>query len=121
MAENPFLTENPFLQESPLPYQVPPFDTIKDSDYRAAFKAGMAEELREVAAIAHNHEFFRMNLVPAHGMSPRSIANPLRLISIAKTLENSDNAPKGNPGCLGSNTDSLRQSAGRTGRFDQNQ
>src|SRR5262252_1959808 len=48
------MTENPFLKESPLPYQLPPFDRIKDSDYRPAFEAGMDEQLREVAAIAHN-------------------------------------------------------------------
>src|SRR5215469_3946464 len=48
------MTENPFLKESPLPYQLPPFDRIKDSDYRPAFEAGMGEELREVARIAHN-------------------------------------------------------------------
>jgi Zn-dependent oligopeptidase len=48
------MTENPFLKESPLPYQLPPFDRIKDSDYRPAFEAGMGEQLREVATIAHN-------------------------------------------------------------------
>src|SRR5215831_20098114 len=46
--------ENPFLKQSPLPYQLPPFDKIKDSDYRPAFEAGMGEQLREVAAIARN-------------------------------------------------------------------
>ena len=48
------MTENPFLKESPLPYQLPPFDRIQDSDYRSAFEAGMGEQLREVAAIANN-------------------------------------------------------------------
>ena len=50
------MAENPFLKQSPLPYQLPPFDRIKDSDYRPAFDAGMDEELREVVAIAHNPE-----------------------------------------------------------------
>ena len=50
------VTENPFRKESPLPYQLPPFDRIKDSDYRPAFEAGMGEELHEVAAIARNPE-----------------------------------------------------------------
>jgi len=50
------VTENPFLKESPLPYQLPPFDRIKDSDYRPAFEAGMGEELHEAAAIARNPE-----------------------------------------------------------------
>ena len=44
------VTENPFLKESPLPYQLPPFNRINDSDYRPAFEAGMEERLREVAA-----------------------------------------------------------------------
>src|SRR5689334_8297568 len=48
------VTGNPFFNQSTLPYLFPPFDKIKDSDYRPAFDAGMEEELREVAAIAHN-------------------------------------------------------------------
>ncbi|MES2886346.1 MAG: M3 family metallopeptidase [Pseudomonadota bacterium] len=45
---------NPFAQVSTLPYQWPAFDRITDADYRPAFDAGMAEQLREVAAIANN-------------------------------------------------------------------
>ncbi len=45
---------NPFAQPSTLPYQWPAFDRIKDADYRPAFDAGMAEQLREVAGIASN-------------------------------------------------------------------
>ncbi len=45
---------NPFAQPSTLPYQWPAFDRIKDADYRPAFDAGMAEQLREVAGIANN-------------------------------------------------------------------
>ena len=47
---------NPFAQPSTLPYQWPAFDRIKDTDYRPAFDAGMAEQLREIAAIASNAE-----------------------------------------------------------------
>ena len=36
------------------PFQLPPFDRIRDADYLPAFEAGMREQLREVAAIAHN-------------------------------------------------------------------
>lgn len=50
------MAENPFLKQSPLPYHLPQFARIRDSDYRPAFEAGMGEELREVAAIAHNPE-----------------------------------------------------------------
>lgn len=45
---------NPFAQVSTLPYQLPPFDRIKDADFRPAFDAGMAEQLREIGAIASN-------------------------------------------------------------------
>jgi peptidyl-dipeptidase Dcp len=45
---------NPLLEPSVLPYQMPPFDRIRVSDYVPAFDQAMREQLREVAAIAHN-------------------------------------------------------------------
>jgi len=45
---------NALLSESPLPLHYPPFDRIHDSDYLPAFEAGMAEQLKEVQAIAHD-------------------------------------------------------------------
>jgi peptidyl-dipeptidase Dcp len=45
---------NPFYAPSTLPYQAPPFDQIKDSDYQPAIEAGMEEQRREVRAIADN-------------------------------------------------------------------
>jgi peptidyl-dipeptidase Dcp len=45
---------NPFYAESTLPFHAPPFDRIKDSDYQPAIDAGMAEQIREVEAIANN-------------------------------------------------------------------
>lgn len=42
---------NPFLAASTLPYQLPPFDKIRDEDYLPAFTAGMAEQRREIDAI----------------------------------------------------------------------
>ncbi len=45
---------NPFARASMLPYQLPPFDQIKDSDYAPAFAHGMAEQRAEIVAIA-NH------------------------------------------------------------------
>ena len=44
--------ENPFFKPSTLPYQAPPFDKIKDSDYQPAIEEGMKQELAEVEAIA---------------------------------------------------------------------
>ena len=35
---------NPFYAPSTLPFQAPPFDKIKDSDYQPAIEAGMAEQ-----------------------------------------------------------------------------
>ena len=45
---------NPFYAPSRLPFEAPPFDKLKDSDYQPAIEAGMAEELREMDAIARN-------------------------------------------------------------------
>ncbi|MEH3035165.1 MAG: M3 family metallopeptidase [Sphingomonas adhaesiva] len=45
---------NPFAKPSTLPYQAPPFDRIKDTDYLPAIKAGMAEQRAEVARIAND-------------------------------------------------------------------
>jgi peptidyl-dipeptidase Dcp len=45
---------NPFYAVSPLPYRAPAFDKIKDTDYQPALEAGMAEQLKEVDAIANN-------------------------------------------------------------------
>jgi peptidyl-dipeptidase Dcp len=45
---------NPFAKPSTLPFQAPDFARIKDSDYLPALLAGMAEQKREVLAIANN-------------------------------------------------------------------
>jgi peptidyl-dipeptidase Dcp len=47
---------NPFAKESTLPYQAPPFDRIKDSDYQPAFEEGMRQQIAEMDAIASNSE-----------------------------------------------------------------
>jgi peptidyl-dipeptidase Dcp len=53
-AESNFGPSNPFYSKSTLPFQAPPFDKIKDSDYQPAIDAGMAEQLKEIQAIADN-------------------------------------------------------------------
>lgn len=45
---------NPFASPSTLPFQAPDFSKIKDSDYLPALMAGMAQQKREVLAIANN-------------------------------------------------------------------
>src|SRR4051812_22553237 len=44
---------SPFAQPSSLPFQAPDFSKIKDSDYLPALLAGMAQQKREVTAIAN--------------------------------------------------------------------
>lgn len=44
----------PFAAENLKPFYTPPFDRIKDSDYRPAIEAGMARQLRDVQRIANN-------------------------------------------------------------------
>jgi peptidyl-dipeptidase Dcp len=51
-ADVPFGPGNPFYAPSKLPFQAPPFDKIHDSDYQPAIDAGMAEQLKEIRAIA---------------------------------------------------------------------
>jgi peptidyl-dipeptidase Dcp len=53
-ANNEFGPTNPFYAASPLPFQAPPFDKIKDSDYQPAIEAGMAQQRAEMLAIADN-------------------------------------------------------------------
>ncbi|MDE2162538.1 MAG: peptidyl-dipeptidase Dcp [Alphaproteobacteria bacterium] len=45
---------NPFDQASTLPFQAPPFDKIKDSDFQPAMEEGMKRELADIEAIANN-------------------------------------------------------------------
>ena len=51
-AEKP----NPFLSEYTTPFQVPPFDQIKNEHYLPAFEAGIAEQQAEIDAIVNNAE-----------------------------------------------------------------
>ena len=47
---------NPFLSEYTTPFQVPPFDQIKNEHYLPAFEAGIAEQQAEIEAIVSNEE-----------------------------------------------------------------
>ena len=46
--------DNPFARPSSLPYELPPFDKITNEHFRPALLAGMAEQRREIDAIAHD-------------------------------------------------------------------
>jgi peptidyl-dipeptidase Dcp len=47
-------TRNPLLSASPLPFQAPPFDRIKDTDFGPAFEQGMKQQRAEIRRIADN-------------------------------------------------------------------
>ena len=47
-------SKNPFFEPSNLPFQAPPFDKIKDSDYKPAIQEGMKQQLYEIEKIADN-------------------------------------------------------------------
>ncbi|MGB7169887.1 MAG: dipeptidyl carboxypeptidase II, partial [Acidobacteriaceae bacterium] len=49
-----FGSENPFYAPSSLPFHAPPFNRIQDSDYQPAIGAGMAQQEKEILAIADN-------------------------------------------------------------------
>jgi len=53
-AEAP--SANPFFAASALPFQAPPFDKIKESDYQPAIEEGMKQHLAELEKIADNPE-----------------------------------------------------------------
>jgi peptidyl-dipeptidase Dcp len=49
-----FGPSNPFYSASTLPFQAPAFDKIKDTDYQPALEVGMAQQRKEIDAIANN-------------------------------------------------------------------
>jgi peptidyl-dipeptidase Dcp len=49
-----FSAANPFYAASDLPFHAPPFDKIKDSDFQPAIDAGIAQQQKEIDAIAGN-------------------------------------------------------------------
>jgi len=53
-AGNTDSTSNPLLTQSTLPYEAPPFDKIKDADFKPAIEQGMKEHLAEIEKIANN-------------------------------------------------------------------
>ncbi len=55
-ADAPVTQVNPFFADSPLPLHYPQFDKIQDGDFAPAFDRGMADQLKEVDAIASSTE-----------------------------------------------------------------
>jgi len=54
VAQQPLPQTNPFANKSTLPFEAPPFDKIKDTDYQPAIEEGMRLEMAEVEKIAGN-------------------------------------------------------------------
>lgn len=50
------LSENPFMKPSELPYGVPDFNEIENSDFQPAMEEGMKRQLKEIEEIANNPE-----------------------------------------------------------------
>ncbi len=48
--------DNPLLSESTLPYQLPPFDKIENEHFTPAYMQALAEQLKEMDAIANDAE-----------------------------------------------------------------
>ena len=85
------MSENPFFAESPLPYHLPPFDRIRESDYEPAFEKGMAEHLGEVEAIASNSDAPTFeNTVAAMERSGRLLTRVSSVFFNMKDAESSD-------------------------------
>lgn len=55
-TSNPKPPENPFFTEYNTPFQIPPFDLIKDGDYMPAFIEGMKQQDEEIKHIVENKQ-----------------------------------------------------------------
>ena len=86
------MSENPFFSESTLAFNMPPFDRITDADYVPAFERGMAEQLREIQAIASNPENPTFeNTIVAMERSGRILS---RVSAVFDNLKGADTDPK---------------------------
>src|SRR5947209_5001848 len=47
-------TTNPLLKKSILPFHYPPFDKIKNEDFKPAMEAGMREQIKEIEPVANS-------------------------------------------------------------------
>jgi len=86
-----FTLENPFATPSTLPYQAPPFDKIKDTDYQPALEEGMRLKLLEIEEIASNPDepTFENTLVALErsGQLLTRVTNVFYAVSAANTSD----------------------------------
>ena len=82
---------NPFLEPSTLPFQAPPFDKIKDGDYKPAFEEGMKQHLAEIEKIADNADAptFENTFIPMEksGQLMQRVMQAFNAVSGANTNE----------------------------------
>ncbi len=78
-------SSNPLLTASSLPFQAPPFDKIKDSDFKPALEEGMKQHLAEIQKIADNPDAptFENNTTIGHGKKRCSVnAGPTDVFNV---------------------------------------
>ena len=107
-----FGPQNPFFAPSTLPFQAPPFDKIKDTDYQPAIEAGMAEQRKEMQAIADDPQppTFENTFIPMEksGELLRRSATPFFLVSAADTNPTLEKARAAIAPQLAAHSDAIR-------------
>lgn len=88
-------SSNPFSSASSLPFQAPPFDKIKNEDYKPALEEGIQQQMKEVEAIANNTSAptFENTLVALEksGELLRRVNNVLNVVTGANTNDTLQN------------------------------
>ncbi len=83
---------NPFAAPSTLPFEAPPLDRIKDSDFQPGLEQGMAQQLAEIEKIADNPAPATFdNTIVAMEKSGRMLERAQRVFA-ALTQANTDDA-----------------------------
>ena len=84
--------ENPLFSEFDTPFQVPPFDKIKEEHYLPAFKEGMEQENMEIDAIVNNPEAptfeNTIEAVESTGSLLRKVGNVFYVLNGSMTNDN---------------------------------
>src|ERR1700739_240276 len=84
-------SDNPLLKESALPLHYPPFDKIKNADFKPAIEAGMSEQLKESEPIANS------SAKPTFDNTIRALERTGRLLDRAERIFDNLNSCNTNP------------------------
>jgi peptidyl-dipeptidase Dcp len=83
---------NPFFAKSTLPFEMPPFDQIKDSHFKPAMERGMLEHIAEIDAIINNAEPATFeNTIVAMERGRQTLGRTMRVFS---NLNGADSNPE---------------------------